>query len=130
MEEIFNRTPIALLSKVLNISSTRQKVIASNIANAMTPGYTRKDVDFGSSLKTAMERTGIQGRRDDERHIPLGRRHGDGISAVIEDGREPTDIEKEMVASAENQIFYSAAAKIIGGNFKALKAVIRGRFTG
>ena len=71
----------------------------------------------------------LMGRTDDARHMPLGRTNGEGHSAVIEDGREPTDIEKEMVASAENQIFYSAAAKIIGGNFKALKAVIRGRFT-
>ncbi len=37
----------------LDILAARQKVTASNIANADTPGYQTKDIDFGAALADA-----------------------------------------------------------------------------
>ncbi len=39
----------------LNLRAARQELIASNIANADTPNYKAKDIDFASALKGAME---------------------------------------------------------------------------
>jgi flagellar basal-body rod protein FlgB len=47
--------PIAgSLDQYMTLVSTRQKLVASNIANADTPGYTTKDIDFQSEFQNAM----------------------------------------------------------------------------
>lgn len=38
----------------LNLLGARQELLASNIANADTPNYKAKDIDFASALKNAM----------------------------------------------------------------------------
>jgi flagellar basal-body rod protein FlgB len=40
-------------SKALVLRAERQRVIASNIANADTPGYAARDLDFASALRSA-----------------------------------------------------------------------------
>ena len=44
----------------LNLRGQRQQLIASNIANADTPNYKSRDIDFNSAMKTAMTRTNPQ----------------------------------------------------------------------
>jgi flagellar basal-body rod protein FlgB len=43
------------LERYMDLLSMRQKVVASNIANADTPGYKTKDLDFQSQFQAAME---------------------------------------------------------------------------
>ena len=44
-------------SKALVLRAERQRVIASNIANADTPGYAARDLDFASALRDATGRS-------------------------------------------------------------------------
>lgn len=37
--------------EALNLRAQRQEVLAANIANADTPGYQARDMDFASELK-------------------------------------------------------------------------------
>ena len=41
----------------LDVRAYRQELLSSNIANADTPGYKARDVDFASSLAGALKRT-------------------------------------------------------------------------
>ncbi len=52
--DLFDTTQLAL-SKAMVGSTMRQQAIATNIANADTPGYRRVDVDFESALRDAMQ---------------------------------------------------------------------------
>ena len=52
--ELFDTTQLAL-ERAIQGAATRQTALADNIANANTPGYRRKDVDFHSALRGAME---------------------------------------------------------------------------
>jgi flagellar basal-body rod protein FlgB len=45
-------------STALNLRSRRQEVLAANIANADTPNYKARDLDFSAALKRAMGVTG------------------------------------------------------------------------
>ncbi|WP_442975422.1 flagellar basal body rod protein FlgB, partial [Salmonella enterica] len=38
-------------TQALLLRSERQRLIASNIANADTPGYVARDMDFGAALR-------------------------------------------------------------------------------
>lgn len=42
---------IKILEKVMDICTYRQKILASNIANADTPNYKAKDINFQEELK-------------------------------------------------------------------------------
>jgi flagellar basal-body rod protein FlgB len=45
----------------LNLRTDRQQVLASNIANASTPNYKARDIDFGPALQQAMADRGGTG---------------------------------------------------------------------
>ncbi|MCP3726538.1 flagellar basal body rod protein FlgB [Paraburkholderia sp. CNPSo 3272] len=47
--------------EALDVRATRQALISSNIANADTPGYQARDVDFAASLAGALRQTGAGG---------------------------------------------------------------------
>ena len=129
VESIFKRTSVSLMEKVLNISAVRQRVVASNIANVQTPGYVGKSVDFEESLARAVEHEGLTGRAENQRHIPIGntRRHPNPCVVERRD-QAGVDVEKEMALSAENQLVYATATRIVSGGFRALRGCIRGRF--
>lgn len=42
---------INLLGKMLDVSATKHKVIANNIANINTPGYKKMEVSFAEQLE-------------------------------------------------------------------------------
>jgi flagellar basal-body rod protein FlgB len=43
------------LENYMTLLSVRQRLVASNIANADTPGYKTKDIDFQSDFRNALE---------------------------------------------------------------------------
>src|ERR1039458_8241698 len=59
------------LERYMDLLSARQKLVASNIANADTPGYQTRDIDFQSEFQSALgrppqtvEATGLQMKND------------------------------------------------------------------
>ena len=46
--------------EALNLRAQRQEVLAANIANADTPGYQARDIDFDSELKKSCNVDGMQ----------------------------------------------------------------------
>ena len=61
--------------EALNLRAQRQEILAANIANADTPGYQARDIDFSSELKKVMERgraerTGVALAMTSSRHLP------------------------------------------------------------
>ena len=106
----------------------RHAAIASNIANADTPGYRAVDVTFEQALGRALglavthpaHRAGVRaGAR--EAVVPAGgipRRDGNDV-----------DIDREMAKLARNQIEYQFLARVLGARFRKLKEAITGRST-
>jgi len=126
---LFEKTGVNLMRKVLNISSQRQRVIAGNIANAFTPGYVKKELNFEDNLAREMGKKGTAGFVSDSRHIPIGSNNKGSQSFIVKNNAQSrgVDLDKEMASSAENQLFYSAVAQMISGKFKSIRTVIRGR---
>ncbi len=132
---IFDRTTIPLLHRLLNLTTARERAIASNVANVTTPGYRRKDVAFDELLKEATGQGFLEGLKAHDRHLEIG---GAPTSRepvpVVEssEGDQPfhgnnVNIETEMVELAKTQLTYMVSAQLISNNFKALLASIRGR---
>ncbi len=98
------------LGRYLTYLSERQEVIASNIANADTPGYKTLDLespaDFFSALQEArgavIEVAGMTARND-----------GNNVS-----------IDREARLLSENTIHFSLATQLLRGKLKGLRSAI------
>lgn len=105
------------LERSLDRTSMRQGLIANNIANVNTPGYKRKDVDFGIELTKAMGDSGAQLMGNDaEIKITYGSNRRDGNSV---------DLEGEVVHMAETENRYRLLSEMTTRYFNGLKSVIR-----
>jgi flagellar basal-body rod protein FlgB len=115
---LFDPTQIAL-ERAMSGASLRQEALASNLANANTPGYIRSDVDFHAALRaaveggeSALEQAPIQAQLD--RSAPL-RADGNNV-----------DVDSEMTSLSANALEYQALAGIARTRLQMLKIAIGG----
>ena len=130
---VFDSTMQAL-DKVLDLRSRKLQFIASNIANAETPGYSAKRMDFEQDLRAAVFEKSTGRSVTHPRHIPTG--PGQALETLqghvseeqdrsgIGDGNT-VDLDQEMVALSKNQIKYEAAVKVLSKKMSLLKMVIQ-----
>ena len=126
---VIAKTGLPTLKRVLDLSSLRQKVTAGNIANAQTPGYRPREVDFEGELKKLVTKDQLQGTRTDPAHIPVGeqKRGRFLVSRKASAGEGPAiNIEAEMAALAETQIWYQLGTTLARKKFETLKLAIKG----
>ena len=57
--------------EALDVRAYRQELLSSNIANADTPGYKARDVDFASALAGALKKTGAPASTTASNTAPL-----------------------------------------------------------
>ncbi len=111
--KVFDRT-FEALSKSLDMRTEKQAVIASNIANADTPGYQAKQLDFEGALAKAL--TMDEGAVQDVRAEIYNQ-----INDVVREDGNTVDRESEMSALSENQLLYNAAADLVRKKLAMLK---------
>lgn len=129
----FNNQTIRALATSLNMRETRNKLITSNIANAETPGYKAKRLEFESALRNAIDLDKTRSMyATDERHFNVG---GGGIESVqpeiiddpngivAEDGNT-VDRDDEMARMAQNKILYDASIQMLNKKLGLLKYTI------
>jgi flagellar basal-body rod protein FlgB len=132
---IFGKTILPGLYIGLDAMTQRQKAIADNIANAQSPGYKRKVVDFEDKLNTAMRSpfrgsiecttpNHLSGR---EGHFNVARPHLREADPKL-DGPDANavEMEHEMSSMAETQIKFEAEVKLAHTQFEMLKMAIKG----
>lgn len=117
-------------SQALNLRSERQRVLASNIANADTPGYVARELDFSSALRQASGdlRSGLAATQ--QGHIPTTTAQGNLVyaahSQVSLDGNT-VDLDRERASFADNAIKYEATLRFINDRIKTMMSAITGQ---
>jgi flagellar basal-body rod protein FlgB len=115
----------------LRLRERRTEVLADNLANADTPGFKARDLDFGAVL--AQQGAGVTLASTDPGHI---REPAHGTAAAAEllyripthswlDGNT-VDPHLEKAAFAENTVRYQATLMLLGSRISGLKTAIRG----
>lgn len=132
MSNMFDKTTQAL-STSLNMRLLKNNMINSNIANAETPGYHAKKMDFEDALSRALDIDGVRGMQTSSpEHFSLG---SGGVGKVrpdiyenpegaINNDGNTVDLEREMSSLAENSIMYKAALQLINKKLAALRYAI------
>ena len=129
MSQIYDKTAQALAAS-LKFRSLRHNVTASNIANAETPGFKAKKVDFEEALSRAVDTAGIRGMNtSNPEHFIVGAGsisnsradvYDNPDGATTNDGNS-VDLENEMATMQENSILYKAALQLMNKKLGTLK---------
>lgn len=113
---------IRLLAHSLSLCSRRQQVIAGNLANLDTPGYTARDLPFREILRESTQRGGPLGPvRTHPAHLAAAAPPG-----LVRDRGEPVDLDQEMVRLGENLFHYQAAVQLLSRKLEGLRTVLEG----
>lgn len=122
-----------LLGKGLEVSSKRHKVIANNISNVNTPKFKRQIVTFEDQMARVFDgKVDLVGRRDDDRHIPIGEinyMEVDPVTStdrihVMRNDKNNVDIDVEMSDLAKNTMKYQILSNRLSSMFSQLNDVI------
>jgi flagellar basal-body rod protein FlgB len=136
MSDLFDKTTSAL-GTALNMRLLRHNITSANIANAETPNYKAKKLDFEEALARAVDTDGLKSMNtSDEAHFALGAGPIHSLTpeiyenpeGAVNNDRNNVDLEREMAALSENNIHYKAALQLINKKLAALRyAVSEGR---
>ena len=133
-------------AKALVIRADRQRIIASNIANADTPGYAGRDINFKDAMESALagSNTGVSlkaatGALPDGRthtgHIAIqgmqGGAGGPKMDYTVQtqpamDGNS-VDLDRERANFVDNSVRYEATLRFINGSSRTILSAIQGQ---
>jgi flagellar basal-body rod protein FlgB len=121
----------------LNLRAQRQQLLASNMANADTPNYKARDIDFNKALQGAMTRTGTAGLEDLTKTAAahLSGSHPDSVGGApllyrgtqqgnVDGNTVEMDVERNQFA--DNALRYEAGLTLISAQIKSMLTAIQG----
>ncbi len=125
---------ISLLNTLMDLYAQREKVIASNVANAETPGYAPARFAFQEQLNTALNNGAFTLATTQPGHIPVTPQSIENVTGRITRKQDTTGIgdlngvslEEEMLALSENELRYETAAQLIKKKLTIKKYLISG----
>ncbi len=106
-----------LLERYLDVLAARQRVAASNIANADTPGYRARDIDFRFEMQS------LAGAPEAPRFLPIMIRERD-TDPVKNDGNN-VNLDRELQSLADNGFRFTMAALLLRGQVRGVMNAIR-----
>lgn len=120
---------IAFVQQALNLRARRQEILAANLANADTPNYKARDLDFATVLKGAMGTAGgpVELARTSPRHLDGSSGMGAAAAhvkyrAVVQpslDGNT-VDANVERAHFADNALHYQFLLERAAGTFRTI----------
>ncbi len=100
------------LERYMDLLSARQKLVASNIANADTPGYKAQDIDFQFEFMSL-----AKGQQPETINAPGLKEKTDGNNV---------NLDREARLLAENQMRFNLASSLVRGQLKTVQEAIQG----
>lgn len=124
-------------STALVLRAERQRLIASNIANADTPGFVARDLNFSQALRAATEGTSpLAGSSvSHQGHMPLPAAQtshstvalGYSVQSQPSLDNNTVDLDRERANFVDNSVRYEATLRFINGQAKGMLSAIQGQ---
>ena len=124
---ITNQT-IENLTRAMDWAAKRQEILNHNLANADTPHYQRRDLDFAQALTDQVNRLPL--RQTHPRHLGAATVAQNksvtqwGVVRVDQNGVDP---EVEMVTTVQNFMYFQGLTQELNSQFRRLRMAIQGR---
>lgn len=113
-------------TQALQLRAERQRQLASNIANADTPGYQARDMDFAKALREATGEVATNGalQATQRGHIaPLAGARGESgkdyaLQSQTSLDSNGVDMDRERASFADNSVKYEATLRFINSSVR------------
>ncbi|MEO0998162.1 MAG: flagellar basal body rod protein FlgB [Pseudomonadota bacterium] len=119
----------------LRLSARRNEVLATNIANADTPNYLARDIDFAQSLRSALGAGGpeVRLRTTAAGHVGNDASGADAVERLYRVPTQPSldgntvETDVEQAEFAENVIQYRAGLMFVNGRIRSMRLALTGQ---
>ena len=124
------------LAEKMRWHQARQGVLAQNIANADTPGYVAREINFADALRNATGngQPAATLAASQPGHITNNGANGLTVSTLMYASpsqtnldRNTVDMDRERASFADNTVKYEATLRFIGANVKTTLSAITGQ---
>jgi flagellar basal-body rod protein FlgB len=119
---VANDTLFGVHAAALEVRSQRMGLLASNIANASTPGFKAKDIDFQTAL-ASMEQADETGSSSSDSFANAVRYRVPNQPSM--DGNT-VELSTEQTAFAENAVQYQTTLSFLNGRISQITRALRG----
>lgn len=115
----------------LGVRTRRAEVLSSNIANADTPGYKAKDIDFASALEQAKRGKSFAMSKTHHKHHSLssglepGTLYRNPNQADTGDGNT-VDVQTERALFMQNSLEYQSTMSFLNSKISGMRKAIKG----
>lgn len=113
-----NETLFGVHGAALEVRAQRMGVLASNIANASTPGFKARDVDFKAALAA------VEGSEGQGQGIGAAMKYRVPIQTSL-DGNT-VELNQEQTAFAENAVQYQTTLSFLNGRIATITRALKG----
>jgi flagellar basal-body rod protein FlgB len=114
-----------LLQTFLDVQSRKAQVIAGNIANADTPGYIAKELDFTSYLQEAVRQSSLPAAQQNWEFLSNAPRVVEQTPTSIGLDGNTVDMGREMAELAQAGSNFNFGAKMLQSRLRLLRTAIR-----
>ena len=117
--------------QALQVRTDRMEVLAGNLANANTPGYKARDIDFQKAMKSAQQSRGQNLTRTHDNHIKGSMQRTGELDFRIPnqpdtgDGNT-VDVQVERNKFLDNGLRYQAGMEFLNGKIRGMKKALKG----
>lgn len=116
---------------VMDVRAKQAEIIASNIANADTPGYKAKGMDFKKAMAQATQQQQMGMKRTHEKHFDVRIAMNNSVDYRVPDQPDTgdgntVDVQTERNLYLANSMKYQASTAFLTGKIKAMKKAITG----
>ena len=115
----FDDALFGIHGKALALRSQRMNLLASNIANASTPGYKAQDIDFDKALKEA---TGDKGTVAGALEKAMGYR----VPVQPSENGNTVEMSTEQTLFSENAVKYRTTLSFLEGRLNTITRALKG----
>lgn len=131
IEPVFQPDNYQLARKLLDAAVLRQEAIASNIANAETPGFRRLDVssDFAATLRARFNEAAASGSERVQMSDLTPRLMEDASARTVRPDGNSVELETELLAMNRNSVEYDFLTEVVSRHIKQLRLAITGSNT-
>lgn len=117
--------------QALKLRSQRSEVLANNIANADTPGYKAKDIDFKSVLQSAQDNVSAM-QTTNANHFSEGLDESGQAEMLFKNPQQPSvdgntvEVHEEKAEFLKNALQFQASFRFLNQKMMGIKAALRG----
>ncbi|AFJ03460.1 Flagellar basal-body rod protein FlgB [Methylophaga frappieri] len=124
---------LGIHAEALRVRSQRAEMLATNLANADTPNFKARDIDFQAALKAAnADQQSGKLERTHQQHFQVNANSVDNPAiqyrTVIQDSLDGNTVDEqvEQAQFMQNAVHYQATLEFLGGKFQSLTKALRG----